>query len=104
MKPTVVVDLRWMIKADLPEVMEIEQLSQEYPSTQEQFIAALQQKTCVGLAAKCNDHVCGFVIYELCKSSLRLHALAVHPSCWRRGIGRWWWIRKGGGDDLRWID
>jgi ribosomal-protein-alanine N-acetyltransferase len=88
-------NVRWMIRRDLPHVLEIEQLQFAAPWTEEQFIRSLRQWNIIGRVADgfpaAEDGygtVQGFVIYELHKTRLHILDIAVHPSCQRRGVGR----------------
>ena len=84
--------IRYMIRRDMPQVLEIEQLCFTDPWTEEDFILALRQRCCIGMVAVDEsgapwDDVLGFAIYELPKRRIELLNIAVHPSVWRRGIG-----------------
>src|SRR2546425_4155138 len=81
------VHIRWMIRRDMPEVLQAEQQSFEYPWTEEDFLRCLRQRNCIGMVAEHGEKVVGFMIYELHKSKLHILNFAVHPS-WRRcGVG-----------------
>lgn len=81
-------DIRWLIRRDMPQVMEIESFSQS-PWTQEQILDALRQRYCVGMVCECSEshRVIGFMIYELHKSKLIVLNVAVHPQRRRQGVG-----------------
>src|SRR5271155_4886166 len=81
------VHIRWMIRRDMPEVLQAEQESFEYSWTEEDFLRCLRQRNCIGMVAEQGEKVVGFMIYELHKSKLHVLNFAVHPS-WRRcGVG-----------------
>lgn len=82
------VHVRWMIRADMPATLSIENLSFEYSWTEEEFIRCLRQRNGIGLVAEENDSVVGYVIYELHKNRLHVLNLAVHPDHRKRGVGR----------------
>ena len=82
-KEQVRVHIRWMIRRDMPEVLQTEQESFEYPWTEEDFLRCLRQRNCIGMVAEQGEKVVGFMIYELHKSKLHILNFAVHPS-WRR--------------------
>ncbi len=83
------VHIRWMIRRDMPEVLEIGHLGfTDAPWTEHDFIRCLRQRSCIGMVAERGDDVVGYVIYELFKNRLDILNLAVHPSCWRSGVGR----------------
>ena len=86
-KEQVRVHIRWMIRRDMPEVLQAEQASFEFPWTEEDFLRCLRQRNCIGMVAEQGERVVGFMIYELHKAKLHILNFAVHPA-WRRfGIG-----------------
>ena len=80
--------VRWLIRRDIPEVLDIESRCFEFPWSEDDFIRYLRQRNCIGMVATEDDRVVGFMIYELHKSRLHLLNLAVHPDCRRQGVGR----------------
>jgi ribosomal-protein-alanine N-acetyltransferase len=81
------VHIRWMIRRDMPDVLQTEQESFEYSWTEEDFLRCLRQRNCIGMVAEHGEKVVGFMIYELHKSKLHILNFAVNPSCRRGGIG-----------------
>ncbi len=83
--------IRWMIRRDMAEVLEIEQLSFQFPWSEEDFIRVLRCRNSIGMVYDTSGpgerEVLAFVIYELEKTVLRILDIAVHPSCRRRGVG-----------------
>ena len=86
-KEQVRVHIRWMIRRDMPEVLQTEQESFEYAWTEEDFLRCLRQRNCIGMVAEQGEKVVGFMIYELHKSKLHILNFAVHPAHRRAGIG-----------------
>jgi ribosomal-protein-alanine N-acetyltransferase len=86
-KHAVCVHIRWMIRRDMPEVLEIENHSFEFPWTEEDFIRCLRQRNCIGMVAEHDERVVGFMIYELHKNRLHVLNFAVHPDFRRRKVG-----------------
>ena len=84
------VQIRWLIRRDMPEVLEIENDCFEIPWTDEDFGCCLMhgEKNCIGMVAEHDHAVVGFMIYELQKEKLRIINFAVAPAEQRRGIGR----------------
>ncbi|MCS7167576.1 MAG: ribosomal protein S18-alanine N-acetyltransferase [Gemmatales bacterium] len=82
------IQVRWMIKRDMPEVLAIEQASFDNPWSEEDFLNALRQRNCIGMVAETHDQLLGFIVYELQKSQMVVLNLAVHPQFRRQGIGR----------------
>jgi ribosomal-protein-alanine N-acetyltransferase len=87
-KPQLRVHIRWMIRRDMPEVLEIERASFEFPWFEEDFIRCLRQRNCIGMVAEHAERVVGFMIYELHKTRLHILNFAVAPHVRRRAIGR----------------
>jgi len=81
------VHIRWMIRRDMPEVLQAEQLSFEYAWTEEDFLRCLRQRNCIGMVAEHGEKVVGFMIYELHKNKLHILNFAVHPAWRRHGVG-----------------
>ena len=86
-KEQVRVHIRWMIRRDMPEVLQTEQESFEYSWTEEDFLRCLRQRNCIGMVAEQGEKVVGFMIYELHKNKLHILNFAVHPGCRRFGVG-----------------
>src|SRR5207244_11664061 len=87
-KEQVKVHIRWMIRRDMPEVLQAEQESFEFSWTEEDFLKCLRQRNCIGMVAEHNEKVVGFLIYELHKAKLNVLNFAVHPSYRRVAVGR----------------
>ncbi len=81
------VHIRWMIRRDMPEVLQTEQESFEYSWTEEDFLRCLRQRNCIGMVAEQGEKVIGFMIYELHKSKLHIMNFAVLPAYRRFGVG-----------------
>jgi ribosomal-protein-alanine N-acetyltransferase len=81
------VHIRWMIRRDMPEVLQNEQESFEYAWTEEDFLRCLRQRNCIGMVAEQGEKVVGFMIYELHKAKLHILNFAVLPAYRRLGIG-----------------
>ncbi len=86
-KEQVRVHIRWMIRRDMPEVLQTEQESFEFSWTEEDFLRCLRQRNCIGMVAEQGEKVVGFMIYELHKNKLHILNFAVHPSFRRFGVG-----------------
>ncbi len=81
------VHIRWMIRRDMPEVLNIEHASYEHPWNEEEFLRVLRQRNCIGMVAEHGEHVVGFMIYELHKTRLQIVNFAVSPDSRRLGVG-----------------
>ena len=82
------VHIRWMIRRDMHEVLDIERTSFEFPWLEEYFIRCLRQRNCIGMVAEHGDQVVGFMIYELHKSRLHILNFAVSDQARHRGVGQ----------------
>ena len=80
--------IRWMIRRDLQEVLEIERASFEIAWDEEEFRCWLRQRSVIGIVAELDSRVVGYMVYELHKNQLKILNLAVHPEARRHGIGR----------------
>lgn len=81
------VQIRWMIRRDMAEVLDIERQSFEFAWTEEDFLTCLRQRNCIGMVAERQERIVGFMIYELLKSQLHVLNFAVAPWSRRLGIG-----------------
>lgn len=86
-KPQAPVHIRWMIRRDMSEVLQIENRSFEFSWSEEDFIRCLRQRNCIGMIAEHNERVVGFMIYELHRNRLHVLNFAVHADFRRRGVG-----------------
>ena len=57
------VHIRWMIRRDMSDVLEIENNSFEFPWFEEDFIRCLRQRNCIGMVAEYDEPRCR--IYDL---------------------------------------
>lgn len=87
------VKIRWLIRRDMPEVLEIERSCFEYAWTEDDFLCCLRHRNedgesdTIGLVAEHDHTIVGFMIYEFHKMKLRIINFAVAPVEQRRGIG-----------------
>lgn len=80
-------DIRWLIRRDLMEVLDIENAPFAQCWTEEDFLCCLRQRNCIGMVVERQERIVGFMIYELLKHQLHVLNFAVHPDCRRQGIG-----------------
>ncbi len=74
------VHIRWMTRAELPYVLDIERRS--FPAHawgEEAFLSELRKRTVIGMAAVREERVLGYVIYELHGDRMDVLNFAVHP-------------------------
>lgn len=80
--------VRWMIRRDMPDVLQMEEENFEYSWTEDDFIKSLRQRNTIGMVAERGEFVEGFVIYELHLKKLTIINLAVAKRHQRTGVGR----------------
>lgn len=81
------IQIRWLIRRDMPDVLRIEKSTYGDPWTDEDFLSCLRQRNCIGMVAEHDQKIVGFMIYELHKSRLHILNFAVAPEVRRHGIG-----------------
>jgi len=81
------VQIRWLIRRDMPEVLAIEQASFRQPWSEETFLGHLRQRNCIGMVAEHNQQIVGFMIYELHKARLQLLNFATGVDFRRLDVG-----------------
>lgn len=81
------VQIRWIIRRDMVDVLRIEQQSFDRSWTEEDFLCCLRQRNCIGMVAEYDHEIVGFMIYELHKSRLHILNFAVDAEFRRRSIG-----------------
>lgn len=81
------IQIRWLIRRDMDEVLAIEKSNFECPWDEMDFLTCLRQRNCIGTVAEFQHEIYGFMIYELHKNKLRILNFAVHKSFQRQGIG-----------------
>lgn len=79
--------LRWMIRRDMPEVLQIEQASYEFPWDEDDFIRCNRQRNVIPMVAEHEDKIVGFMIYELHKTRIHIIDFVVHSAWRRRDVG-----------------
>lgn len=81
------VHIRWMIRRDMEQVLEIERSAFEFPWSEDDFVNCLRRRNCIGMVAERGDRIVGFMIYELHKTRLHLLNFAVAADTRRSGVG-----------------
>ena len=81
------VHMRWMIRRDMAEVLQIEQENFEFAWEDEDFVRCLRQRNCIGMVAEYDNRVAGFMIYELHRTRIHVINFAVARQCQRQGVG-----------------
>ena len=81
--------IRWLIRRDLPEVLNIELDTSSDPLTEKELARILKKSkpNTIGMVAEHNDIILGFMIYELHPCYINVIRFAVDHYHQRMGIG-----------------
>lgn len=85
--PTTTVNARWMIRGDMPRVLQIEQESFTDPWTPQDFNIVLGDRQTIGLVAEMGEKLLGYAVYRIRVRSIHLLTIAVDPLYRRRKVG-----------------
>lgn len=90
--------IRWMIRRDMPEIMDIEDDSFEFPwrlgnekegrPPKGSFLAILSERNAIGMVAEIDGRIAGYMVYVLHESRIELLNFAVRRDVRRQGVGR----------------
>jgi ribosomal-protein-alanine N-acetyltransferase len=73
----------------MPEIMAIEEgCFLDDPWSMLEFCCAMQQISFRGMVVEHSGRVVGYVIFQGLVNRFRIVNMAVHPACWKRGVGR----------------
>lgn len=78
--------IRWTLRRDLLQILDIERASFTQPWTEDDFLQILRQHCIISMVAEVHDRVVGYMVYELGQKKLYLHNIAVATK--GVGIGR----------------
>ncbi len=79
--------IRWLIRRDLDEVIQIEQDSFAGGGwSRESFTTLLRKRNMIGMVAEVGDEITGFMVYELNRREIIVHNLAVAKGWRKRGV------------------
>lgn len=82
------VHIRWMIRRDFPEVLDIEAASSPLPWNEDDFLDQIRKRNCIGMVAERGMDVVGFMLYTLNPKHIEVVKFAVSPASRRCGVGR----------------
>jgi [ribosomal protein S18]-alanine N-acetyltransferase len=83
------IGIRWLVKADLPNVCAIEMSNFARHWTEEDFLRTLRQPNSCGMVACNRDcRIVGFMVFEFQEKKLRLLNMAVAPTYRLKGVGK----------------
>ncbi len=86
-RPKIKVGSRWLIRRDMPEVLQIDEQCFDERWTEEDFLCSLRERNVIGMVAEHDQNILGFMIYELHKNHLYLTRFAVHADYQRCCVG-----------------
>jgi [ribosomal protein S18]-alanine N-acetyltransferase len=81
------IQIRWVYRRDMAEMLAIEHEASGFPWTEEEFMRYLRQPSCIGIVAERASRIVGFMIRRLLPSHLELAKLAVASDARRQGVG-----------------
>ena len=79
--------IRWMIRRDDAEVIEINRHSGLAQLTEDTLVEFLRHRDAIGIVMTLREEIVGFCLYRLRKEAILIDRLAVAPSERRCGIG-----------------
>jgi len=82
------IEVRWMIRKDIPAVMAIENDSFEHSWSEDDLLSCMRQRSVIGMVADRNGQIAGFMVYEFHKHRLHILNFAVAREHRRTGVGR----------------
>ncbi|MGL6225098.1 MAG: ribosomal protein S18-alanine N-acetyltransferase [Thermoguttaceae bacterium] len=80
------VQVRWMLRRDMHDVLAIERECFEYAWSEEEFLNCLRMRNCIGVVAELDRKIVGFMIYELPKNKIHLLNIATLRDYRRLGV------------------
>ena len=84
------VQIRWMIRRDMAEILCIEEESFEFPWADTDFTRCLRQRNCIGMVAEISGGVVGYMLYELHRTKVHILNFAVARTHRRLRSGEHW--------------
>lgn len=82
--------IHWMIRRDMPAILQAEQSASEPPWAEDDFMTCLRQRNCIGMVATAptdEEPVVAHMLYELHQRRLHLIRLLVASDVRRSGVG-----------------
>jgi ribosomal-protein-alanine N-acetyltransferase len=87
MKTSINESIRWLIRRDMDDVMQIDDVGYVEPWSESKFISTLRKKTVIGVVATNGfNRTIGFCLYELQKTQIEILRMAVSPQWRRKGV------------------
>ena len=87
MKTSINESIRWLIRRDMEDVIQIDDAGYVDSWSESKFISTLRKKTVIGVVATNGfNRTIGFCIYELQKTQIEILRMAVSPQWRRNGV------------------
>ena len=80
--------LRYLVRSDMADILDIERASFPCPWTNDDFKLALKQHNVIGYVLEIDELVVGFMIVESYRHGRRIQSIAVRPDYRRAGLAR----------------
>lgn len=79
--------IRWIIREDLAQILEIENHSFSTPWDEDDFYQVMRMQNTIGKVFEYDGRILGYVVYSLRVTGILLLNIAVHEDFRRQGIG-----------------
>lgn len=79
--------IRWLIRRDMEDVLEIENQNFLEPWNEEDFARNMRKRNVIGMVIEVEEQILGFMVYELHKTRIELINFAVKKSRQGEGLG-----------------
>ena len=87
MKTSINESIRWLIRRDLEDVIQIDDVGYVEPWSESKFISTLRKNSVIGVVATNGfNRPIGFCLYELKKTQIEILRMAVSPQWRRKGV------------------
>jgi ribosomal-protein-alanine N-acetyltransferase len=86
-KPLCQVHIRWLIRRDLPQVLEIESGVPRGAWSEGKIIKSMHKRHHIGLVAEHGESIVGYAVYALFPQAIKVLRLAVAPEMRRARVG-----------------
>lgn len=80
------IHVRWYIRRDLEEMIDIEYQCFPKPWSENDFFQTLQNRKVSAFVAEYREKIIGYLVFELRKKYINIFNLAVHPDYQRQGV------------------
>lgn len=80
--------IRWMIRRNMPEVLDLDRECFLQHWNEDKFIAALKRRTVIGIVAECEEKILGYMVYDLHPRHIEILRFGVAEFYRHCGVGR----------------